>query len=79
MEQLPLLSVLLSARMRIAALVFLCCGILKEECIHVEHDFGFFGEKDGESERFDLCAACYEKLTAHFCVPVESRERKELL
>ena len=20
-------------------------GILKEECIHVDHDFGFFGEK----------------------------------
>lgn len=54
-------------------------GILKEECIHVGHDFGFFGSKDGESDRLDLCEACYEKLIAGFAVPVERRERKELL
>lgn len=54
-------------------------GILKEECIHVDHDFGFFGSKDGESDSFDLCEACYEKLIAGFSIPVERRERKELL
>lgn len=54
-------------------------GILKEECIHVDHDFGFFGEKDGESDSFDLCEACYAKLIAGFSVPVDRRERKELL
>lgn len=54
-------------------------GILKEECIHVEHDFGFFGERDGESDSFDLCEACYEKLIGGFAVPVDRRERKELL
>ncbi len=54
-------------------------GILKEECIHVDHDFGFFGERDGESDSFDLCEACYKKLTAGFLVPPSRRERKELL
>lgn len=54
-------------------------GILKEECIRVDHDFGFFGSKDGESDSFDLCEACYEKLIVGFAVPVERRERKELL
>ena len=54
-------------------------GILKEECIHVDHDFGFFGAKDGESDKFDLCEACYEKMIAGFSVPVDRRERKELL
>ncbi len=54
-------------------------GIIKEECIHVEHDFGFFGSKDGESHSFDLCEECYEKLIAGFSVPVKKRERKELL
>lgn len=54
-------------------------GILKEECIHVDHDFGFFGERDGESDSFELCEACYEKLIAGFSVPVDRRERKELL
>ena len=32
-------------------------GILKEECIHVDHDFGFFGANDGESVKFVLCEA----------------------
>lgn len=54
-------------------------GILKEECIHVNHDFGFFGAKDGESESFDLCEECYGKLTAGFQIPVDRQERKELL
>ncbi len=54
-------------------------GILKDECIHVDHDFGFFGAKDGESEKFDLCEECYERLTADFQIPVERQERKELL
>lgn len=54
-------------------------GILKEECIHVDHDFGFFGARDGESDSFDLCEACYEKLISDFSVPVDRRERKELL
>ncbi len=54
-------------------------GFLKEECIHVTHDFGFFGNKDGESQKFDLCEACYRKITGTFAVPVEEWERKELL
>ena len=45
----------------------------------MDHDFGFFGERDGERDSFDLCEACYEKLTVGFVVPVERRERKELL
>ena len=52
-------------------------GILKEECIHVKHDF--FGARDGESDSFDLCEACYEKLIADFAVPVDKKERVELL
>ena len=54
-------------------------GILKEECIHVEHDFGFFGTRDGENDSFDLCEVCYEKLIAQFAVPVDKKERVELL
>lgn len=54
-------------------------GILKEECIHVEHNFGFFGSRDGECDRFDLCEDCYRKIVANFSIPVEKWERKELL
>jgi hypothetical protein len=54
-------------------------GILKEECIHMEHQFGFFGTRDGECDSFDLCQACYHKITAAFQIPPEQWERKELL
>lgn len=54
-------------------------GFLKEECIHVEHDFGFFGTKDGVSQKFDLCEACYRKIVEGFSIPAEEWERKELL
>lgn len=54
-------------------------GILKEECIHVAHDFGFFGQRDGETHDFDLCEECYNKVIARFQIPVQKRERKELL
>ena len=54
-------------------------GFLKEECIHLEHDFGFFGTKDGLSHRLDLCEDCYRKIVESFSIPVEEWERKELL
>lgn len=54
-------------------------GILKEECIHVVHDFGFFGQRDGETHSFDLCEECYNKVIAKFQLPVQKQERKELL
>lgn len=54
-------------------------GFLKEECIHMEHDFGFFGAKDGISQKFDLCEACYRKIVEGFSIPAEEWERRELL
>lgn len=71
----------------LAAVVCNCCnkklpvenGILKEECIHITHDFGYFSKRDGETHSFDLCEDCYAKIIAGFKIPVESRERKELL
>ncbi len=54
-------------------------GILKEECIHVTHDFGFFGQKDGETHSFDLCEECYDKILSKFRIPPNIEERKELL
>ncbi len=54
-------------------------GLLKEECIHVEHAFGFFGTKDGMDHSFDLCEECYRNMTGRFVIPPEERERKEML
>lgn len=54
-------------------------GILKEESIEVKHTFGYFSEKDGETEEFDLCEACYQKIIGKFRIPVRGRTEPELL
>ncbi|MCM1252030.1 MAG: hypothetical protein NC321_04350 [Clostridium sp.] len=72
---------------KLTAVICNCCnknllvenGILKQECIHVAHDFGYFSERDGETHSFDLCEDCYASIIARFRVPVENAERKELL
>lgn len=72
---------------KLTAVVCNCCnrnllvenGILKEECIHISHDFGYFSEKDGETHQFDLCEECYAKIIAGFKTPVEQGMRMELL
>ena len=33
-------------------------GIPKREMLHVEHTWGYFSGKDGESCSFDLCEEC---------------------
>ena len=54
-------------------------GSLIEECVHIEHDFGFFGTKDGMSQKFDLCEECYRKIVEGFSISAEEWERNELL
>lgn len=72
---------------KLMAVVCNCCkkellvenGILKDECIHISHDFGYFSKKDGETQSFDLCEDCYEKVTEKFLIPVETKDRQELI
>lgn len=71
----------------LASVICNCCnkelrvenGILKDECIHISHAFGYFSERDGETQCFDLCEECYNKMIAKFRIPVEKEERTELL
>ncbi len=71
----------------LASVICNCCkkelrvenGILKDECIHISHAFGYFSERDGETQCFDLCEECYNKMIAKFRIPVENEERTELL
>ena len=54
-------------------------GILKEGCLDVTADFGYFSKKDGQIHSFDLCEECYDKMIARFRIPVDCREETELL
>ena len=54
-------------------------GIPKREMIHVEHTWGYFSGKDGESCSFDLCEECYDGVTREFLIEADKEERTELL
>lgn len=54
-------------------------GILKEDILEGKKTFGYFSQKDGVEERFDLCETCYEEITKGFAVPVEQSEQLEFL
>ena len=54
-------------------------GYLKEGCFTADVSFGYFSNKDGIRQRFDLCEECYDKLIVQFAVPVEKSPNNELL
>lgn len=49
-------------------------GIPKREMIHVEHTWGYFSGKDGESCSFDLCEECFDEITKGFLIPTECKD-----
>ncbi|MDD3368924.1 MAG: hypothetical protein PHP50_08600 [Lachnospiraceae bacterium] len=54
-------------------------GILKEGCFHGDQKFGYFSEKDGEEQEFDLCEICYDKMITGFQIPVTKKEITEMM
>ena len=64
-----------------------CCGktlklneqMLLEGVCTVRISWGYFSGKDGETHSFDLCEACYDRITGEFAVPVEKKEELELV
>jgi len=54
-------------------------GMLVEECFHAKNVFGYFSEKDGVCEEFDLCEKCYQEMVRHFQIEVTRTEVTELL
>lgn len=72
---------------KLQSVVCNCCGrqlkveggYLREECISVDHSFGYFSRRDGSRHHFDLCEDCYQKWIQTFRLPVEEDEEEELL
>jgi hypothetical protein len=54
-------------------------GYLKEECITIEHTFGYFSRKDTAVHKADLCEECYDSIISSFVLPVEETQENELL
>ena len=49
-------------------------GLPEEEVLEVEKRWGYFSEKDGQTDRFDLCEACYDEWVDGFLIPIERSE-----
>lgn len=54
-------------------------GIAKEDYIHLKKEWGYFSDKDGVTQSFDLCESCYDKWIKTFVVPVSEEEMTELI
>lgn len=54
-------------------------GILHEDGLFVTKEWGYFSEKDLSVHRFNLCEACYDRMTAEFVVPVTAEEKETAL
>ncbi len=50
-----------------------------EDFISVKKSWGYFSEKDGTVQEFELCEACCDALTRQFQIPVTETEQKEML
>lgn len=46
----------------------------QEEFLKIQKTWGYFSEKDGETHRFSLCEACYDRIRKQFVLPVEILE-----
>ena len=55
----------------------ICNGCGKEipwetaEHFHGEKTWGYFSEKDGRQDSFDLCEECYDKVTEQFNIKMK--------
>lgn len=49
------------------------------EFLHVEKEWGYFSEKDGEIQEFDVCETCYDEWVKGFQIPVKTIEVTELV
>jgi hypothetical protein len=54
-------------------------GYLKEECITIEHTFGYFSKKDGVHHSVHICEECYDRIITTFKVPVWECEENLLI
>ncbi len=64
---------------QISKIVCNCCGkelvvnrgIIREGVNEFLVEWDYFSDKDGEVHRFDICEACYDKITKTFKIDVE--------
>lgn len=72
------------------AVVCSCCGkiifqsekpesVVTADYLHVSKTWNYFSERDGETDQFDICEACFARWTAGFALPPVTSEETELI
>ena len=54
-------------------------GIPMEGVFQVRQAWGYLSGKDGEVDCFDLCEACYDRMTEQFQIPLKKTDTIEML
>lgn len=54
-------------------------GILLEDVLAVQKEWGFFSKKDTELHSFRICEQCYDCWTAGFQIPPQKTEKTEVI
>lgn len=54
-------------------------GIVREGVMSVDLEWGYFSDKDGQIDSFDLCEECYNKLISQFVIPIDKKKQIELI
>lgn len=54
-------------------------GIAMEDYLHVKKEWGYFSKKDGKVWEFNICEECMHILEQELVIPIEKRDKTELL
>ena len=54
-------------------------SVEKVDYIKIEKNWGYFSNKDGISEKVNICENCYDELVKGFKILPETEENTELL
>lgn len=54
-------------------------GILREDVLKVEKEWGYFSEKDTKRHMFHVCEQCYDALIQTFALPVTITDENEIV
>ena len=49
-------------------------GIPQKDVLEIEKQWGYFSEKDGQTDCFDICEDCYEEWIESFLIPITRTE-----
>lgn len=54
-------------------------GILREDVLKVEKEWGYFSKKDTKRHTFHVCEDCYDTLVQTFTLPVTVTDENEIV